>query len=165
MGFKNLAFNGYAKEFKVGNKKIENVFIELDLKNKEFNIYFPSNGKPIYEDISKIKEIIKSNTHLKDIYIYFPNFVLYAEHIEEIFISKYQPAGFHIGETFLSASFGLVRDKNNNLYGFDKVEITSKNGFFEFKIKSKALEDIEQIPAKEILFENFSVIPSWELFH
>lgn len=157
MGFKNMVFNGYAKEFKIGSKKLENVFVELDLRNKEFNIYFPSNEKPIYENSSKFKEIIKSTIYIKDIIIYFPNFVLYAEKIEDIFISKYQAAGFHIGETFLSTSFGLVNHKGDNLYGFDKISITPKNGYFEFEIKDTNLRSIKEFSYKEILFKNFYI--------
>jgi hypothetical protein len=74
MGFSESTFYGYVKKFIVGNRQFSNVFVELDLKNRNFNLYIPEKGE-ISHLIGKeesFQDINRSNIQLLGVEIFTP---------------------------------------------------------------------------------------------
>lgn len=164
MGFMEAVFYGYAEKFRVGSKIFSKVFVELDLKNGELNIYIPLNSRKegLIENYNKdkLKKIMTTNIELIDVKIFTPSGKLKATAITDIFIfiKSFNPLpSFHIGESHLINFFNLIPafSEKPNIYGYTKVCLIPRKSQIEFEI-----EDIRNNLEKrfvEIVFKNFNL--------
>ena len=159
MGFMNATFYGYAKKFIVGNRCFEDVFVELNLKDGEINLYIQEPSKtslePLLKNEKDLHKLNNSNLQLLDVEIFTPLLKLRAKTITEIFISSmnFLPA-FHIGGTFTIRAFNLIPafSSKKSVYGYYKIMLTPKQ-FLEFEIEN--INYKREGNLQEILFKNF----------
>ena len=151
ISFMEAVFYGYAEKFRVGSKIFSKVFVELDLKNGELNIYIPSSSR-------KEGLIENYNIELIDVEIFTPSGKLKASAITDIFIKSFNPLpSFHIGESYLINFFNLIPafSEKPNIYGYTKVCLIPRKSQIEFEV-----EDIRNNLEKgfvEIVFKNFNL--------
>jgi len=153
MGFMNATFYGYAKQFIVGNRCFNNVFVELNLKDGVFNLYLPENKVTI---VSQQKNLEKLNIQLINIEIITPFLKLTAENITDVFIENMTLLpGWHIGSSFLTNALNLIPafSKKKTLYGYYKISLIPRKSFLGFVVENLIPEKEKCV--QEIVFKNF----------
>jgi len=135
MGFMESTFYGYARKFIVGARQFTDVFVELDLKNKELNLYIPEE-KGITRLMEKAYDIDRSNVQLLDVRIFTPTIEIKAKSIGNIFIKSiptFPPS--HTGNSFLLQTFNLIAGLSERKvpWGYYKVSLVPKLSMLEFE--------------------------------
>ena len=152
MGFMESTFYGYARKFIVGTRQFLSVFVELNLKNQELNLYIPKKRgtTPLIEEKKSLKEINHSNIQLLDVRIFTPIMEIKAKSIDTIFIKSlptFPPS--HVGNSFLLRTFNLIAGLSERKipWGYYKISLVPKYSVLEFEVN-------ESFYHREFIFSN-----------
>jgi hypothetical protein len=153
MSFSNACFQGTVKKLFIGGRYEENLFLELDLKEKTIRIFIPFGRIRKLLPSKELNKLFKyKNIKLEGIEIKTPLGELIADKWENFFVEKYSLGGFYVGQGFTVSALGLISaySEKKTHYGFEVLELKPTRGFIELTLTRK-------VNLTEIVYQNWFV--------